>query len=76
MYVKCGKPTPLGPKFDGPFKIIERLGNSTIKVRVASYANGQPRYETHHWASCKPAVFLDEPFETERTPLGRKRVQK
>ena len=75
VYVKRGKVAPLGVKWDGPFKIIERIGKSSLKVRVASYANGLPRYETHHWMNCKPAYFIAEPQEAEKPRRGRKRVE-
>ena len=67
------KPAPLGQNFDGPFAIVEHLGTSSVKVRVASYADGTPRYEVHHWNNCKIPNFEEEPFEIERPALGRKR---
>ena len=72
VYVRRGKMTPLGKNFDGPFPIIERLGTSSIKVKVGTYVNGTLRYETHHWNNCKISHFYDTPFEAERPTLGRK----
>ena len=72
VWVKNPKPLPLGAKFDGPYRIVERLGTSCLKVRVGSYTNGEPRHDTVHWHNCKPAHFLDEPTEAERPKLGRK----
>ena len=75
VYVKRGKVTPLGANFDGPFKILERLGNSCLKIRVRSYANGQARTEVQNWINCKPAKFIGEPFEIARPNPGRKQKQ-
>ena len=75
VYVKRGKPTPLGPNFDGPFEILEKLGNSCLKIRVRSYANGQARTEVQNWINCKPAKFVAEPFEIDRPKPGRKQKQ-
>ena len=63
VWVKKGKPTPLGAAFDGPYRIEERQGTSCLKVRAGSYVNGTPRYEVHHLANCKPTEFAGDPFE-------------
>ena len=74
VYVRRGKVAPLGPKFDGPWKINERTDH-TIKIRVGSYVNGEPRYELHHWNNAKVANFIDEPDLPQRPTLGRKPKQ-
>ena len=70
LYVKRGKVGPLGARYDGPFEIAERLGTSSVKLRVANYANGSPRFEVHHWQNCKipPASVT---VTATRPPLGR-----
>ena len=70
LYVKRGKITPLGKRFDGPFPIVERQGNACVKLHVANYANGQPRYEVQHWQNCKIPDF-DDPLTATRPALGR-----
>ena len=32
VFIKRGKTTPLGPSYDGPFEITERVGQSCIQV--------------------------------------------
>ena len=72
VFVRRGKTTPLGPCFDGPFEIKQRLGTSCVQIRVGSYANGEPRYETQHWNNVKPAVLSENAVATERIALGRR----
>ena len=72
VYVKRGKPTPLGAQYDGPFRIEERLGDSCLRVLVAHYANGTPRHEIVHWKNCKVGHFLDQPPVAHKPALGRK----
>ena len=75
VYVRRGKHTPLGANFDVPFQIHKREGQHCLTVRAGSYANGEPRYELHHWKNCK----IDGCLATElahRPKLGRKAKQK
>ena len=72
VYTRRGKVTPLGHNFDGPFRITERIGNSSLKVKVGEFTTGKDRIELHHWANCKPAAFLDTPVEAQRPIVGRK----
>ena len=72
VYLKKGKTTPLGPKYEGPFKIIERIGQSCIKIHVGTSANGTPRVETHHWENCKPVPFTEGQTEGQKATRGRK----
>ena len=55
--LKRHKLGPLQHTYEGPFKIVERVGRSCIKVEVGLYADGTPRIETHHWENAKPAVL-------------------
>ena len=70
--VKRAKPGPLGHAYAGPFKIEERLGNSCVKIRVGSYADGRPKFEIQHWENLKPSVLGEDTVEGKRTPPGRK----
>ena len=72
VYVKRAKVTPLGHCWDGPFPISERTSDSCVKIRVGSFANGDPRFELQHWNNLKPAVMKDGQSEASRVPLGRK----
>ena len=74
--IKRAKPGPLGHTYEGPFKIVERQGKSCIKVRVGSFANGEPKFEVQHWANCRPAVFRGDVQETQRALPGRKPKEK
>ena len=71
VYVKVGKHTPLGANFDGPYPILERIGQSCLKVRQGYYVNGTPREEIVHWKNCKVGHFTDEPPPAARPTLGR-----
>ena len=71
VMVKCGKTTPLGANFDGPYPIQERRGTSCALVKMGTYTNGQPRLQLHHWNNMKPAHFAEEPYEVSRPKLGR-----
>ena len=73
VFVKRGKPGNLGKQFDGPFKVEERVGGTCLKIRVGSTAQGQPRYETHHWNNMKPAVIQESTEIQERPNPGRKK---
>lgn len=72
VYVRKGKKDTLGPLFEGPFPILERLGKSCVKVRVGTTAGGEPRTEIQHWFNCKPANKSEETPEGQRVPRGRK----
>ena len=71
VYVKVANPKSLCPKFEGPFAIESRPSRSQVKVRVGSYANGEPRFLTLHWSSCKIAHLREGSGEASRNPLGR-----
>ena len=55
VWVKKGKPTILGPIFEGPYEIKERLGQSCLQLRTGSWTSGEPRMEVAHWNNCAPA---------------------
>ena len=75
VYIRKGKTTPLGVKFEGPFEITERLGASCIRVRVGSHADGSPRLEVQHWNNCKPAVLAPGAQEGQKAVRGRPRKE-
>ena len=72
VYVEVAKKTPLGPNFDGPFEILERINDTSIRLKVGEYTNGQPRTEVRHWHSCQPYKFQPTE-EVSRPTLGRPR---
>ena len=71
VYVRRGKKDTLGPLFDGPFPIIQRLGKSCVKLRVGLTAGGEPRTEVQHWSNCSPAVISEDTPDAERKARGR-----
>ena len=75
VYTKVAKKTPLGPVYEGPYEILERLGDTSLKLRVGTYANGQPRVEIRHWNSCQPAKFTPE-HSASKPNLGRPKSNK
>ena len=66
---------PLDPAYDGPYELVERLGETSIKVRVGYYNDGRPRDEIRHWRSCQPCLYTPEQ-SAARPPLGRPRKSK
>ena len=60
----------MGPAFEGPCKILQRLGDTSLKLQVGTYANGVPRVEIRHWRSCQPAKFTPN-TDAVRPTLGR-----
>ena len=70
--LKRHKLGPLQHTYEGPFKIVERVGRSCIKVQVGLYADGTPSIETHHWENAKPAVLDENQPEATKKKLGRK----
>ena len=74
VYVKQSKVGPLTPKNKGPYKILERLGKSSLKLRAGYYANGTPRIEIRHWNTCYPADLAADAKEASRPALGRKKL--
>ena len=71
VYVKQANPLSLCPKFEGPFEIVSRPSRSTIKVKIGTFATGEPRLLTFHWSSCKVAHMRDGAVEGSRPKLGR-----
>ena len=71
VYQKVGKPVPLGPLFEGPFRIVQRIGKSCLKIFVGNWVNGKPRHELTHWNNCFPAP-LDVSADAQKAKRGRK----
>ena len=72
VYVRRGKVAPLGPNFDGPCEIVERVGDHCLRVRAGYFANGNPRFELHHWNNVKIGHSRPDQQEYQRPALGRK----
>ena len=72
VYTKVPKPTPLGPKWLGPYPILKRLGDSSLQIQTGHFVNGKPRSEVRHWNTCHPYTPNDTIPDAERPRLGRK----
>ena len=70
VYVRDAKPSQLGPAYQGPFEIVERMGDSCLRLRVGKLVNGQDKFEVQHWSNCKPAEGNHQ--AAERKKRGRK----
>ena len=75
VYVKKQKRTPLDPKNEGPYPVLEKVGKSCLKVQVGTYNNGNPRSELMHWSNCQPANMAPDTNIAQRAPLGRRPKQ-
>ena len=62
VYVRRGKTATLGPPYDGPFKITQRLGDSCVKLGVGTFADGTPRTELQHLGNCKHIQCQGQPM--------------
>ena len=72
VYVKVDEPRGLNPRFEGPYRVIDRPSRSTVTVRVGSFADGNPRLLTYSWSHCKPAYLRDGAVEGSRPNIGRR----
>ena len=75
IYLRRQKTTPLSPRSDGPYRILERLGKSAINIKVGEFKSGQPRTEVHHWNNCTPYVLPEDTVDATKTLLGRRPKQ-
>ena len=66
-----GQPTPLGGRYEGPFPIQQRIGNSCLKIKVGNWANGAPRHELTHWNNCHPLPLTTDWEEAHKAKRGR-----
>ena len=73
VYTKRAKQTPLGPRNDGPWEILERRGKSCLLLKMGDYVSGKPRTELRHWNSCSPADMEADTKVAEKPKLGRKK---
>ena len=72
VWTKRAKKGPLDPSYDGPYDIVERLGDSSLRIKVGEYADGRDRTEVRHWSSCYPMKPDSHLESTTRPALGRK----
>ena len=72
VWVKKAKRTPLEPLFDGPYKIVEKLGDSSLRIKTGDLNNGKERIEIRHWNTCQPAVIAPGEEAAAKPPLGRR----
>ena len=75
VYVKVDKPESLCPKFEGPYKVVDRPSRSQVTVKVGVTKEGEDRVLTYHWTSCKPAFLREGAEEGSRPMRGRKPKQ-
>ena len=75
VWVKLAKKSPLSPLNEGPYRIIERVGKSCLRVQLGYLANGEPRIQMLHWSNCKPADMAEDSTVAQRPALGRKPKQ-
>ena len=71
VYVKRDTPLSLTPKFEGPYKILDRPSRSQVTVQLGTKKDGSVRQLTFHWSNCKIAHLRDGAVEAERPKLGR-----
>ena len=69
---KKGKSAPLGARYEGPFPIQQRVGDSCLKIKVGNWANGSPRNELTHWNTCYPVPLSATIPDAEKAKRGRK----
>ena len=70
-YTKQHQVTGLSCPYEGPFKIAERLSNSTVKLEVGLYKDGSIRYEIRHLNDLKFAHPDSLTAPAQRPKLGR-----
>ena len=70
-YTKQHQTTGLQTAYEGPFFIAERLSNSTVKLEVGVYRNGEKRYEVRHANDLKFAHQDSMAAPAVRPALGR-----
>ena len=70
VFVKIGKPSLLGPMYEGPYVITKKLGDSCLEIRVGSWNDGTPRHDIVHWNNCVP--YFGDLAPAERAKRGRK----
>ena len=70
-YTKQHQTTGLQTAYEGPFFIAERLSNSTVKLEVGLYRNGDKRYEVRHANDLKFAHQDSMAAPASRPALGR-----
>ena len=71
VYVKVHDGLSLMPKFTGPWLIVDRPSNSTIKIKTGTFADGSARLERVHWSNARPAYVGSDTPDAVRPKLGR-----
>ena len=70
-YTRQHQTSGLQAPFEGPFRIVERLSNSTIKLEVGKFKDGTARYEIRHLNDIKFAHPESLAAEVQRPSRGR-----
>ena len=71
VYLKVESPENLGKSYIGPFPIISRPSNTTVRIRTGHTAQGVPREEVHHWNNLRIAYLRPDQVEGQRPKRGR-----
>ena len=71
VYIKVENPTGLSMKWQGPFPIVSRPSNTTIKIKVGYNKQGLPLLEDHHWSRVQIAHLRPDASEAHRLLKGR-----
>ena len=70
-YIKIDNPKGLLQLYDGPYRILDRPSESTIKVRIGTFKSGAENVQFHHWSNAKPAKLREDAVEGTMKPRGR-----
>ena len=71
VYTRQHQKTGLDTPFQGPFRLVERLSRSTVKIEVGIYKNGEKRYEVRHLNDLRLAHPESLAAPISRPKLGR-----
>ena len=55
VYLKDDNPKGLLQSYRGPYRIVGRPSQSTIKVKMGTFKSGHENIQLHHWSNAKPA---------------------
>ena len=72
VYTRQHQKTGLDTPFQGPFRLVERLSKSTVKLEVGIYKSGEKRYEVRHLNDLRLAHPESLAAPIQRPKLGRR----
>ena len=71
VYLKEDNPKGLLQSYRGPYRIVGRPSQSTIKVKMGTFKSGHENIQLHHWSNAKPAEMREDAVEAEMPKRGR-----